>query len=227
MLSMEQIELPVAGGRGLRGLDLEARAGEVLGLQGPSGAGKSLVLACVAGRVLETSGRVLWQGAPLSPAQRRDPRVCGWLDEGAGWSGPADLSAADLLRFRASLCGSPASAVDEMLEAFDLAEWAHTRVPLLPGGVRELLALAALELPRPTLLLLDHPLPHLDRAGWARLLAWRDRLVGRHATVLWAGAALPAARRLCDRIVWLEGGRASAEELRAQAPSELAPWDQQ
>src|SRR5919204_6184088 len=48
------------------------RAGEILGLIGPNGAGKTTLLEALAGILPADSANMLWRGAPLPPARRRD-----------------------------------------------------------------------------------------------------------------------------------------------------------
>ena len=48
------------------------RQREILGLIGPNGAGKTTLLEAIAGIIPAHSGDVLWHGAPLPQARRRD-----------------------------------------------------------------------------------------------------------------------------------------------------------
>ena len=56
----------------LADLSFPVRGQEVLGLIGPNGAGKTTLLEAIAGVLPVNAGRILWQGAPLSQARRRD-----------------------------------------------------------------------------------------------------------------------------------------------------------
>lgn len=62
--------------RALDGLDLQARAGEVLGIAGPNGAGKSTLVRVLAGEDVEDAGHVELAGAGWGvEARRRDVSV--------------------------------------------------------------------------------------------------------------------------------------------------------
>src|SRR3954453_5608382 len=64
----------------LRDVSFAVRDGEVLGLIGPNGAGKTSLLESIAGLLPVDSGDVIWQGAPLPFAQRR--QVIFYLPDG-------------------------------------------------------------------------------------------------------------------------------------------------
>jgi ABC-type sugar transport system ATPase subunit len=55
----------------LRGLSLNALAGEVLGIAGPNGAGKSTLVRILGGEETPDAGEILLDGAPFSLADRR------------------------------------------------------------------------------------------------------------------------------------------------------------
>ncbi|MGH3442714.1 MAG: ATP-binding cassette domain-containing protein, partial [Nitriliruptorales bacterium] len=65
-------------------LDLDARAGEVLGLVGPNGAGKSATLAVLLGLVPLVRGTVAAGGRIVDDGERRSPperRGIGWCPQ--------------------------------------------------------------------------------------------------------------------------------------------------
>ncbi|HVQ77861.1 MAG TPA: Fe-S cluster assembly ATPase SufC [Candidatus Binatia bacterium] len=67
MLSIRKLHAGVAGKEILRGIDLEARAGEVHAVMGPNGSGKSTLAQVLAGHpgFVVTSGEVLYDGRNL------------------------------------------------------------------------------------------------------------------------------------------------------------------
>ena len=59
----------------LRGVDMEVRAGEVVGLVGDNGAGKSTLVGVLSGATTPTDGTVEFEGEPVSltsPSHARD-----------------------------------------------------------------------------------------------------------------------------------------------------------
>jgi len=55
----------------LRGLSLDALAGEVLGIAGPNGAGKSTLVRILGGEETPDGGEILLDGVPFTVADRR------------------------------------------------------------------------------------------------------------------------------------------------------------
>ncbi|HEY0841001.1 MAG TPA: ABC transporter ATP-binding protein, partial [Vulgatibacter sp.] len=89
-LEARALRIVFDGGREvLRGVDLELRAGEVLGLVGPNGAGKSTLSRAMAGLLPPGAGEVRLDGAPIGGWRRRElARRIAYLSQEA----PAGLS---------------------------------------------------------------------------------------------------------------------------------------
>jgi ABC-type multidrug transport system ATPase subunit len=217
---LEIVELLVGRRTGpvlLGPVTLGVRPGEVVELAGPSGCGKTLLLQCLCGRAPQRSGEVRWQGRALPLAKRRDPRVVAYLGD-EGRLAPAGLGVRRCLELAASLVGQPRQRVDELCSLFGLADVGATPVDGLPSGLEERLRLALLELPRPSLVLLDHPLAHLDEQGEEGLQLWLDRVRERQACVIRVRAGAERAARSADRVALLApGGGIERIVLRGEA----------
>ena len=80
----------------LRGVDLQARAGEVLGILGPSGAGKSTLFQVLVGETACDAGRVMLDGQDVTrwPLWRRARSRVGYVPQGpsvpAGFDRPSE-----------------------------------------------------------------------------------------------------------------------------------------
>jgi energy-coupling factor transporter ATP-binding protein EcfA2 len=187
---------PVAGP-----LDLEVRAGEVLGVIGPNGAGKSTLGLTVAGLIPPESGRVA-ASAQLSAGVRGDP---------IAWPSTALLTRIGTVfqdpehqllttTVRAELEVGPralrlpaeeiAARVDELLERLRLAALAEANPYTLSGGEKRRLTVAAMLATRPRVMVLDEPTFGQDAATWAELVAIIARL--RDGTGAEEGAAVVA-----------------------------------
>ena len=199
----------------LRGISLEVKRGETLGLVGPSGSGKSSLLMLMGGMERATGGKVVALGQDL-----------GGLDEDG------------LARFRRGKVGvvfqnfhliptmtalenvAVPLEIDGDREAFDKAEAMLREMGLghrldhypaqLSGGEQQRVALARAAAPKPEILLADEPTGNLDAANgevvMQAILSLRES-VG--ATLVLVTHAPELAAR-CDRVVRLADGQVVA-----------------
>lgn len=191
----------------MRGLSLEARRGEVLGLLGVNGAGKSTTLRMVAGVLAPSRGTVLFDGVDLYETPELARRRIGYLPEEAPLHD--ELSVAEYLRFCARLHGlsRPAtdSAVNREIERCDLGEVRQRLIGQLSKGFRQRVGLAQALLHSPALLVLDEPASGLDPVQTLRMRTLITVLRDAHAVIL-STHQLTEAQTSCDRIAILHAG---------------------
>jgi ABC-2 type transport system ATP-binding protein len=209
-------------GRGLFGLDLEVRQGEVFGFLGPNGAGKSTTLRLLMDLIRPTAGsaRVLGLDTVTDGVEIR--RRVGFL--------PGDLAMYPkltgrvVLGYLAHLRGGVDRRVrDSLAERFDAD--LDRPVHELSTGNRQKLGLVQAFMHEPELLILDEPISGLDplvQQSFHTLLA-EVSAAGR--TVFLSSHALSEVERVTDRLAILRRGRLvvvdSAENLRRVAVHRL------
>ena len=66
LLSCENISIDLGGREVLRDIDLEIKAGEVLGIIGPNGAGKTTLIEILSGRYKQKTGNVVFKGETIN-----------------------------------------------------------------------------------------------------------------------------------------------------------------
>ncbi|MDR7062046.1 MULTISPECIES: ATP-binding cassette domain-containing protein [unclassified Sphingopyxis] len=189
-------------------------AGQFCAVLGASGAGKSTLLRAIAGLVAPSDGRILYDGAPASRAQRR--RI-GLIPQDFALSGRASvarnvMAVADIDIAR-SLAGlyPPADRMRaaHLLAGLGLDEAQLTRrADSLSGGQQQRVAVARALLHRPAIILADEPIASLDPAtGEATLALLRNEARSLGATLLCSLHQPELARRFADRIIMLDAGR--------------------
>jgi branched-chain amino acid transport system ATP-binding protein len=65
LLDAQQVTMQFGGLRAVDKVDLQVRAGEIVGLIGPNGAGKTTFFNCLTGLYIPTSGAVVYNGSTL------------------------------------------------------------------------------------------------------------------------------------------------------------------
>jgi ABC-type multidrug transport system ATPase subunit len=205
--------------RGCFDVDLEVRAGDVVGLMGINGSGKSTVLGVLSTAERPTSGEVRWFGdsSPPGPGLRRRLGVVG--DAPVHFD---ELTGEQNAYFFARQYGVPGdearSRVDELLRWSGLDASRDLRVHEYSLGMRRRLSIIEALLHEPDLLLMDEPTLGLDHIGAGDLA---DRLRGeaaRGAAVVLATNDAVLAERVCDRVLFLQEGRVVSEEPVGRAP---------
>ncbi|GGX52775.1 heme ABC transporter ATP-binding protein [Streptomyces minutiscleroticus] len=200
----------------LSGVDVAARAGEVLALVGPNGAGKSTLLAALAADLPAAEGVVRVHGRPAgdwsAPALALRRAV---LPQSAALSFPFPVE--EVVRMgRAPWAGTERAAEDdaavaEAMAATEVTAFADRPFPALSGGERARVALARVLAQRTRLLLLDEPTAALDlRHQELVLRICRERArAGDAVVVVLHDLGLAAA--YADRVAILRAGRVVAD----------------
>jgi len=190
----------------LQPVDLSVRTEEFIALVGPSGCGKSTILNLVAGLMPASSGRVLYDGAPVAGVNRR----VGYMtqkDTLLPWRNTADnVRIALELNCRAMPKADAARRVAQMIAQVGLCGF-ETHFPAeLSGGMRKRAALARTLIYQPETLLMDEPFGALDAQLKLVMLDQLQRLTrDRRMTVLFVTHDLAEAITLADRIVIFSG----------------------
>jgi ABC-2 type transport system ATP-binding protein len=209
-------------GRGLFGLDLEVRRGEVFGFLGPNGAGKSTTLRLLLDLIRPTAGsaRVLELDTIRCSLEVR--RRVGFLPGDLAMYGK--LTGRAVLDYLARLRGGVDAGVrDGLIARFDAV--VDRPIRQLSTGNRQKLGLVQAFMHEPELLILDEPIAGLDplvqRSFHSLLGEVRDQ--GR--TVLLSSHTLSEVERVTDRLAILRQGKLvvvdSMENLRRVAVQRL------
>ncbi|MGW3935621.1 heme ABC transporter ATP-binding protein [Streptomyces phaeochromogenes] len=217
----EALHVRLGGREVLSGVDVTARAGEVLALVGPNGAGKSTLLGALAADLPAAEGVVRVHGRPASEWSAQELALRrAVLPQSAALSFP--FAVEEVVRMgRAPWAGRPEEDEDEAavasaMAATEVTDFAGRSFSALSGGERARVALARVLAQRTRLLLLDEPTAALDlRHQELVLRVCRARAhAGDAVVVVLHDLGLAAA--YAHRVVILRAGRAVADGRPAE-----------
>ena len=199
-------------------LSIGLNKSSITAILGGNGAGKTTTLSMLLGLLLPSSGRIEIFGKDFIsnryPALSRMNFSSPYVDL------PQRLTVRENLLVYAKLYGlrQPSASVDNMLQTFQLEEFADRRLRKLSAGQKTRVSLAKALINKPELLLLDEPTASLDpeTAGWVRELL-SDYQKEEGATILLASHDMKEVEQLCQKVILLRKGKLVEEG----SPSEL------
>lgn len=209
----EGIRKKYRGVEALSGIDLNVRAGTVLGLLGPNGAGKTTTVQVLTTLVPPDGGHAEVAGYDVVTRPVEVRRRIGLAGQYAAvdevLTGHENL----VLLGRLLHLGRRAARrrADELLERFDLAGAAHRPTHTYSGGMRRRLDLASCLITSPPVLFLDEPTTGLDPVSRIALWGLVRELVDGGVTLLLTTQYLEEADLLADQIVVVDRGRVIAD----------------
>ena len=205
----------------LYGLDLEVRAGEILGFLGPNGAGKSTTVKILTGMIKPTQGRALVMGLDVVDDPISVKRRLGYVPESSALY--ESLTAREYLELVASLYHEPRTTarqrIDELLDRFELSDARDQRLSEYSKGMKQKVLIASALMHRPDVLFLDEPLTGLDANAALVVKELIRSLAAQGRTIFFCSHVLEVVERICTRIVIVDRGRAIADGTAGEIAS--------
>jgi lipopolysaccharide transport system ATP-binding protein len=181
----------------LRGIDLEIRRGESLGLIGANGAGKSTLLKLVTGVLTPSTGSVRVNG-----------EIGALLELGAGFH--PEYSGRDNIAMAAALHGLGGAALRERLPeiiAFaDIGPYIDEPVKHYSSGMVVRLGFAVIAALKPDLLVTDEVLAVGDESFQKKCVQWMKEYLDGGGTLVLVSHSMYHVQKLCRRACWLRDG---------------------
>jgi energy-coupling factor transporter ATP-binding protein EcfA2 len=218
-LSIENLSLQYSASepKALSSLSLEVPPGSCCAILGPTGSGKSTLLHCLAGTMrrhhpesIATGqiqiGEVIYRGLPeqiLFPVAGlvlQDPYV--------QISGVRDTVYDEILFTLENLGTMPQQSrqvIESLLKALGVDHLAERKPTSLSGGETQRVALAAMMIAQPHLLLLDEPTTALDSNAQGKLRLILRSLMGK-TTILLTDTQIDFTLAIADLFVVLDAG---------------------
>ncbi|WP_432117932.1 ABC transporter ATP-binding protein [Streptomyces sp. bgisy032] len=212
VIEVAELRKSYAGRPAVDGVSFAVEEGEIFGILGPNGAGKTTTVECVAGLRVPDSGRVRVTGLDPVADRERVVRVLGAQLQESRLQ--PKLTVREALELYSALYPHPADW-RPLAERLGLRERLDTRFAGLSGGQQQRLSIALALVGDPRIVVLDELTTGLDPR--ARRETWQlvEEVRARGVTVLLVTHVMEEARRLCDRIAVIDGGRVAALDTPA------------
>lgn len=186
----------------LRDVSFEVQPGEVLGIIGRNGAGKSTLLKILSRITEPTSGRAIIRG-----------RVASLLEVGTGFH--PELTGRENTFLNGAILGMKrveiARKFDEIVAFAEVERFIDTPVKRYSSGMYVRLAFAVAAHLEPEILIVDEVLAVGDSQFQKKCLGKMQDVATQGRTVLFVSHNMTALKSLCQRAIWLEGGKKRAD----------------
>ena len=196
----------------LHHIDLEVNAGEVVVVIGPSGSGKSTLIRCInlledyqGGEILVDGEKVV-RGKALAKVRAEVGMVFQSFNLFPHLTALANVALGPL-RVRHMPKREAEARALALLEKVGLAAHAHKLPGQLSGGQQQRVAIARALAMEPKVLLFDEPTSALDPEMVGEVLDVMQNLARTGVTMVIVTHEMGFARRVADRVIFMEAGR--------------------
>ncbi|EEH63393.1 ABC transporter, ATP-binding protein [Gleimia coleocanis DSM 15436] len=216
----------------LKGISLEVKFGQIVGLLGPNGTGKSTLVGVMAGDLEPGTGTVTYQGKQLSDYSRKElAQTRSVMPQNTEF--PFSYQVYDIVAMGRQ-CWEANPALDNeiiasSMAATDVAGYEERDVTRLSGGEKARVTFARVLTQQAGVVFLDEPTAALDIAHQERTMEVCRKLADAGHAVIAVMHDLQLAGSYCDRIALLDKGGISAygtppEVLTSERLSRVYEW---
>ena len=182
----------------LKDVNFDIKRGETVGVIGSNGAGKSTLLKILSRITIPTEGEAVMRG-----------RVRALLEVGTGFH--PDLTGRENIYLNGTIMGMTRAEIDSRLESIvafsEIGLFMDTPVKRYSSGMYVRLAFAVAAHLEPEIFIIDEVLAVGDVSFQEKCLGKIGELVNEDRTCLFVSHNMGAIRKLCSRVLWLNGGR--------------------
>jgi len=215
VLTLESVTKRFGGLTAVRGVSLEVRAGELLGIIGPNGAGKTTLFNVISGYYRPEEGRVTFDGHDVTGLPAHAISRLGLTRTFQIVKPFGNLSVADNVMIgaltRMPRVRDARGEAERVIALCGLGPHARARARALPIALRKRLEVARALATRPRLLLLDEVMAGLNPAELGGIVELVRRVHAEGVTLIVIEHIMAAMMRLAQRIVMLHHGEKIAE----------------
>ncbi|MDF3935311.1 ABC transporter ATP-binding protein [Pseudomonas citronellolis] len=191
----------------VRGVSLEVKKGETVGIVGRNGSGKSTLLQMICGTLNQTGGVIKTNG-----------RIAALLELGSGFN--PEFTGRENIFLNATILGlteaETTARLDEIIDFSEIGEFIDQPIKTYSSGMVVRLAFAVAVSVQPEILIVDEALSVGDELFQRKCFAKIEQIKERGATILFVSHSGSTIIELCDRAVLIDSG-----ELLYDGPPKL------
>jgi len=242
MFEAQDISISFGGIRAVDGVSFDVKEGEIFAIVGPNGAGKSTIFNLISRIYEPTGGRLMFQGTditnvpPHTIAGRGIARTFQNIELFEHATVLDNLLIGRHCRSRPNIFAEllftssvrqeelrHRTAVEEIIDFLDLANYREQRISGLPYGVRKVVELARALCAEPKLLLLDEPASGLNTEETEEVAFWIEDIKNDlGVTVIMIEHDMSLVSAVSNRVLALNNGRTLALGTPAEVQSNPA-----
>lgn len=191
----------------LKGVTLQIRRGEAIGIIGRNGAGKSTLLQMITGTLTPTSGEISVHG-----------KIAALLQLGSGFN--PDFTGRENVYLNGAILGFTRADIrkrfDEISAFADIGEYIDQPVKTYSSGMVMRLAFAVSTCLEPDILIVDEALAVGDVVFQRKCYSRLDEFIAAGGTLLFVSHSLELVKRICDKAIYLKNGEIRMQSTPAQ-----------
>ncbi|HBP51358.1 MAG: ABC transporter, ATP-binding protein [Candidatus Shapirobacteria bacterium GW2011_GWE1_38_10] len=186
----------------LKGISLEIRKGEKVGIIGSNGSGKTTLLKIIAGITTLNSGKLLTEG-----------KIVSLIDLSAGFH--PELTGEENIYINALLAGMDRSEmkskIKEIIKYADIGKFIDAPLYTYSSGMKLRLGFAIAVAANPDIIILDEEVSAGDEDFQRKSMKKIDEFVREGKTLLVVSHWMDFLKKHCERIIWLDKGKMVAD----------------
>lgn len=204
-IQVNDLNLTIDNNLVLENISFSLEKGKCLGLAGMNGCGKTMIMKCVSGLILPTSGEIFVDGRKIG-VDIDFPESLGIMIEVPGFI--PFLSGFENLKSLARINNIiDDNTINQSLDKVGLDSKDKRKVKKYSLGMRQRLAIAQALMENPDLYILDEPFNGLDIKGVGEVRTILNDLKNNGKTIILSSHNPQDLEFLCDNIIRLDAGR--------------------
>lgn len=200
----------------LKGINLEFKEGNIIGLLGPNASGKTTLIKTLLGMVVPTSGDILFMGKSIKKDWEYRNNI-GYMPQIGRY--PENMTIGQVFEMIEDLRDKTTEPDKDLYKSYNLGTLLQKRMGTLSGGTRQKVSAYLAFLFDPKVLVLDEPTAGLDPLSALKLKEKIIKEKEKGKLIIISSHILSELDDIVNQIVYLEEGKVIVnqpiEELKA------------